>query len=68
MPSGEAHPPEMTLEEIEMTLMERAAEWSNQTPPATIALAAAAIDYTRGAAFSFRPRRFHLPAAARARS
>ena len=30
VPSGEAHPPEMTLEEIEMTLMERAAEWSNQ--------------------------------------
>ena len=30
LPPGETLPPEMTLEEIEMTLVERAAEWSNQ--------------------------------------
>ena len=30
LPPGETLPPEMTLEEIEMTLAERAAEWSNQ--------------------------------------
>ena len=30
LPPGEALPPEMTLEKIEMTLAERAAEWSNQ--------------------------------------
>ena len=30
LPPGEALPPEMTLEKIEMTLAERAAQWSNQ--------------------------------------